>query len=337
MPAFDVTVKAEFSKIDYRTTVNTIANGTAHFVVNGGEETATLTTAQMGDRIQILPVPDPDCIVSAVTVYQKDQLIDLQDNTFTMPADDVVITIVIKDPNANEVEYLKLDFEDLTGVDTKTLDIPVYTVNQATGKLADVGAQRVSSSNTELGKTFVVVMDEEDNRYFTCAQKDNLKSKILLDEPIAAAGKLYFDFRVKNIWQARFTVPLVGLDENGKQVQLCNLYHETNANMYVNGVYNSAGSTFAAQTELFGATNDKEWHCMRFVLDFDTETFSVYTGDSFENLQDFAVNADGINSFDFMNKGTTKAVQFAGMSSYSFGENRSQRGFDDVRVYTVTE
>ena len=335
MPADNIILNAVFVKIDYAVFTNAVSNGTVKYSINNGPETETLTTAQMDDTIRIISAADEGFEVSAVSVYQKDQMIDLQDNTFTMPAGDVMITVVIKDPNANEVEYLKLNFEDLTGVDTKTLDIPVYTVNQATGKLADVGAQRVSSSSGEIGKTFVVVKDEEGNRYFACANKDNLKSKILLDEPIAATGKLYFDFRVKNIWAARFNVPFVGLDENGKQVQLCNLYHESKANMYVNGVYNSAGSTFAAQTELFGANNDTDWHYMRFVLDFDTESFSVYTGDSFENLQDFAVNADGVNSFDFMNKGTTKAVQFAGISSYSFGENRSQRGFDDVRVYAV--
>ena len=91
MPASKVTVSATFTKKAYNIKTN-VTNGTVTAQVGG----KTATTATMGDKVTLTPVPNPGYELDGKITVTGGGVTLGADNTFTMPASDVTVTANFK-------------------------------------------------------------------------------------------------------------------------------------------------------------------------------------------------------------------------------------------------
>ena len=86
MPAANVTVTATFAAIDYKITVTPPA---------GGSIAVSAETANMGDGITLTATPNANYVFSSWSVtYGEGNTVTVTNNTFTMPASDVIVSAV---------------------------------------------------------------------------------------------------------------------------------------------------------------------------------------------------------------------------------------------------
>ena len=93
MPAFDVTVGANFSIIDYDINYTAATNGTYTIKVADGEAVSKSTTANYGQTITLAATPAENYSLSAwnVTKTSGGEAVEVTNNQFTMPAEAVTI------------------------------------------------------------------------------------------------------------------------------------------------------------------------------------------------------------------------------------------------------
>lgn len=102
MPAANVTVSGTFSKKDYRITKTASEHG--YIVAKKGD--AEVETAQMGDEITLSANPNEGFEFTSWAVEDsKGAVIDVLDNTFTMPASDVTITATFRSSASYTVSF----------------------------------------------------------------------------------------------------------------------------------------------------------------------------------------------------------------------------------------
>lgn len=97
MPAKNVTVTGTFQKIDYTITKDTATNGS--FIVKKSD--AEVGTANYQDVITVVPTPDTGYVVDAISVKDASSA-DVSvnsDDTFTMPASAVTVSVTFKIAN----------------------------------------------------------------------------------------------------------------------------------------------------------------------------------------------------------------------------------------------
>ena len=88
MPAADVTFSAIYTPNDYTVTVSETEHGSV---------TAWPQTAHYGDTVTLTVTPDTGCVVESITVLDEDgSEITLSENSFTMPAANVVVLVCFR-------------------------------------------------------------------------------------------------------------------------------------------------------------------------------------------------------------------------------------------------
>ncbi|MBP1535364.1 MAG: leucine-rich repeat protein [Ruminococcus sp.] len=94
MPADNVTVTAEFEAIDYNISITAPTNGTVTAAVG---ETINAETAHYGDTVILTATPDEGYALKSFTVKDSnDNITPVENDQFTMPADNVTVTAVFK-------------------------------------------------------------------------------------------------------------------------------------------------------------------------------------------------------------------------------------------------
>ena len=151
MPASDVTVGATFKKSTYTITVTQPQNGTVG---------ASAATASMGELITLTIAPEAGYEVDQITVVygENNTLVEVTDNQFTMPADNVTVTVTFKaveytiTPETCENGSVTADKEKATAGTTVTL-----TATAAEGYEVDKFYYKVGETQTVLeGNTFTM-------------------------------------------------------------------------------------------------------------------------------------------------------------------------------------
>lgn len=109
MPAYNVTVAANFSAIDYAITYTAATNGTYTVKVADGEAVSTNTTANYGQTITLAATPEENYALSAwnVTKTSGGEAIEVTNNQFTMPAEAVTIA-----PTFGQIYTVTFDLQD---------------------------------------------------------------------------------------------------------------------------------------------------------------------------------------------------------------------------------
>lgn len=148
MPASNVTVSAEFGKIDFDITIDsTIQHGTL----------SALTTAKLGDIVTITATPESGYKLDTLTVMCGSLEITVVDNQFTMPAGDVTITgTFIQDAVPYEEQYFTIESE----VDNNNITITLDAENP------DYTSRNPFSVSSDDGVTWTtIVLDQGDYEY----------------------------------------------------------------------------------------------------------------------------------------------------------------------------